>query len=107
MSDIVFLRAWYPVRPHRFYNPVTNLLESGDADAWNGMRLTGQVRAEQNIPTPKERNSAYRPVERQERHFNPLRVHLRALSLVFFLPFLLMPGVAPLVVTSPSLGALA
>ncbi|KAF7507551.1 hypothetical protein GJ744_010342 [Endocarpon pusillum] len=28
MSDIVFLRAWYPVKPHRFYNPVTNLLDS-------------------------------------------------------------------------------
>lgn len=74
MSDIVFLRAWYPVRPHRFYNPVTNLLTSGDPDAWSGMRLTGQVRAEKNIPTPKEKNSAYRPIERQERHFNPLRV---------------------------------
>jgi ribosome biogenesis protein BMS1 len=75
MSDIVFLRAWYPVRPHRFYNVVTNLLETGDeADSWTGMRLTGQVRAEKGIPTPKERNSAYRPVEREERHFNPLRV---------------------------------
>ena len=74
MSDIIFLRAWYPVRPHRFYNPVTNLLESGEADTWSGMRLTGQVRAEQGIPTPKVKNSAYRPVERQERHFNPLRV---------------------------------
>lgn len=74
MSDIVFLRAWYPVRPHRFYNPVTNLLEGGEPDSWEGMRLTGQVRASQNIPTPKEKNSAYRPIERQERHFNPLRV---------------------------------
>lgn len=74
MSDIVFLRAWYPVKPHRFYNPVTNLLEGGEADAWAGMRLTGQVRADQSIPTPKEKNSAYRPIERQERHFNPLRV---------------------------------
>ena len=75
MSDIVFLRAWYPVKPHRFYNPVTNLLEGGgEADSWSGMRLTGQVRAEKNLPTPKERNSAYRPVEREERHFNPLRV---------------------------------
>jgi ribosome biogenesis protein BMS1 len=75
MSDIVFLRAWYPVRPHRFYNPVTNLLEgSGEADSWQGMRLTGQVRAEKGVPTPKEKNSAYRPIERQERHFNPLRV---------------------------------
>ncbi|KAF2479452.1 hypothetical protein BDY17DRAFT_257160 [Neohortaea acidophila] len=74
MSDIVFLRAWYPVRPHRFYNPVTNLLESGEADSWGGMRLTGQVRAEQGIATPRVKNSAYRPVEREERHFNPLRV---------------------------------
>ncbi|GAB7359061.1 hypothetical protein MBLNU230_g5133t1 [Neophaeotheca triangularis] len=75
MSDIVFLRAWYPIRPHRFYNPVTNLLESAEEpDTWSGMRLTGQVRADQNIPTPKEKNSAYRQIERQERHFNPLRV---------------------------------
>ncbi|KAF7190164.1 Ribosome biogenesis protein bms1 [Pseudocercospora fuligena] len=74
MSDIVFLRAWYPVRPHRFYNPVTELLEGGDSEAWEGMRLTGQVRAAQNIPTRMIKNSAYRPVERQERHFNPLRV---------------------------------
>jgi ribosome biogenesis protein BMS1 len=74
MSDIIFLRAWYPVRPHRFYNPVTNFLEAGDPDSWSAMRLTGQVRAEQNIPTPKVKNSAYRNIERQDRHFNPLRV---------------------------------
>lgn len=80
MSDIVFLRAWYPVRPHRFYNPVTELLDrkkedNGAADnSWEGMRLTGVVRAAQNLPTPKDKDSAYRPIERQERHFNPLRV---------------------------------
>lgn len=81
MSDIVFLRAWYPIKPHRFYNPVTNLLdavratdETGESTAWSGMRLTGQVRHEMNLPTPALKNSAYRPVERQERHFNPLRV---------------------------------
>lgn len=82
MSDIVFLRAWYPVKPHRFYNPVTNLLENvaeetGDArddTGWKGMRLTGQVRADQNLPTPQQKNSAYRPIERPTRHFNPLRV---------------------------------
>jgi ribosome biogenesis protein BMS1 len=74
MSDIVFLRAWYPVKPHRFYNPVTNLL-NGDGDGgWQGMRLTGEVRRAENIPTPKEKNSAYRKIERQERHFNPLQI---------------------------------
>jgi ribosome biogenesis protein BMS1 len=68
MSDIVFLRAWYPVRPHRFYNPVTNLI------GWSGMRLTGEVRRDENIPTPQQKNSLYKPVERVTRHFNPLRV---------------------------------
>ncbi|GAB7354629.1 hypothetical protein MBLNU459_g5065t1 [Dothideomycetes sp. NU459] len=77
MSDIVFLRAWYPIRPHRFYNPVTNLLDApgaNDGEGWQGMRLTGQVRAANDIATPKDKNSAYRKIERQERHFNPLRV---------------------------------
>jgi ribosome biogenesis protein BMS1 len=65
MSDIVFLRAWYPVKPHRFYNPVTNLLVKEhmgeDPDAgWQGMRLTGEVRRDQNIETPKDKNSDYR-----------------------------------------------
>ena len=76
MSDIVFLRAWYSIKPHRYYNPVTNLLdldEAGDSD-WKGMRLTGEVRRDQGIPTPLEKDSAYRPIERQRRHFNPLRV---------------------------------
>ncbi|KAI9741518.1 MAG: Glycoside hydrolase 2 (Mannanase, beta-galactosidase) [Claussenomyces sp. TS43310] len=68
MSDIVFLRAWYPVRPHRFYNLVTNLI------GWDGMRLTGQVRAAENLSTPSLKNSAYKPIERPTRHFNPLRV---------------------------------
>ncbi|MCJ1478091.1 Glycoside hydrolase 2 (Mannanase, beta-galactosidase) [Lambiella insularis] len=78
MSDIIFLRAWYPVKPHRFYNPVTNLLEEATGeksdDGWKGMRLTGEVRAAENIPTPQQKNSAYRPIERPTRHFNPLRV---------------------------------
>jgi len=77
MSDIVFLRAWYPIKPHRFYNPVTNLLdqeEGSDENGWQGMRLTGEVRREKGIPTPLNKDSAYRKIERQERHFNPLRV---------------------------------
>ena len=85
MSDIVFLRAWYPVKPHRFYNPVTNLLDAppssttnGEAkdtsDGWQGMRLTGAVRASLNIPTPQQKDSRYTPIPRPTRHFNPLRV---------------------------------
>ncbi|OCT53959.1 Ribosome biogenesis protein bms1 [Cladophialophora carrionii] len=92
MSDIVFLRTWYPVKPHRFYNPVTNLLDApptsdaaaGDSDdrqrvddgssGWQAMRLTGAVRAAMGIPTPLVKDSAYRKIERPTRHFNPLRV---------------------------------
>ncbi|GLA31721.1 glycoside hydrolase 2 (Mannanase, beta-galactosidase) [Aspergillus niger] len=78
MSDIVFLRAWYPIKPHRFYNPVTNLLdldeESVGDNGWKAMRLTGEVRREKGIPTPMNKDSAYRAIERPERHFNPLRV---------------------------------
>lgn len=74
MSDIVFLRAWYSIKPHRYYNPVTNLLDEADDAGWQGMRLTGEVRRDQGIATPLEKDSAYRPIERQTRHFNPLRV---------------------------------
>jgi len=68
MSDIVFLRAWIPVKPKEFYNPATNLI------GWTPARLTGQVRADQQLPTPSNKNSLYKPVERVARHFNPLRV---------------------------------
>ena len=80
MSDIVFLRAWYPIKPRRFYNTVTNLLapataeQEGESTSWTGMRLTGQVRYENGIATPSEKNSAYRPITRETRVFNPLRV---------------------------------
>ncbi|KAK4454372.1 ribosome biogenesis protein bms1 [Podospora aff. communis PSN243] len=68
LSDIVFLRAWYPIKPHRFYNPVTNLI------GWQNMRLTGEIRRAENIDTPQDRNSQYRKIERPTRRFNPLRV---------------------------------
>lgn len=68
LSDIVFLRAWYPVRPHRFYNPAANLV------GWQPMRLTGEVRRDQGTAAPQLKNSQYRAVERVTRHFNPLRV---------------------------------
>ncbi|MBE3109999.1 MAG: hypothetical protein IMZ46_05705, partial [Acidobacteria bacterium] len=68
MSDIVFLRAWYPIKPHRFYNLATNLV------GWQPMRLTGAIRAAEKIATPKERNSQYRKIERVDRHFNAVRV---------------------------------
>ncbi|KAK5943813.1 Glycoside hydrolase 2 (Mannanase, beta-galactosidase) [Knufia obscura] len=84
MSDIVFLRAWFPVKPHRFYNPVTNLLDASitsaeltngtNSSAWQPMRLTGQVRAALGESTPQLKDSRYTKIERPTRHFNPLRV---------------------------------
>ncbi|KAK4158098.1 ribosome biogenesis protein bms1 [Chaetomidium leptoderma] len=68
LSDIVFLRAWYPIKPHRFYNPAANLI------GWQSMRLTGEIRRDESIATPQLKNSQYRKIERQTRHFNQLRV---------------------------------
>ncbi|PHH82888.1 hypothetical protein CDD82_4423 [Ophiocordyceps australis] len=68
LSDIVLLRAWYPIKPHRFYNPAANLV------GWQPMRLTGQVRRDEGCRAPQLKNSQYRPVQRETRHFNPLRV---------------------------------
>ncbi|KAH8705189.1 putative ribosome biogenesis protein [Talaromyces proteolyticus] len=78
MSDIVFLRAWYPIKPHQFYNPVTNLLDLDESASgetgWQGMRLTGEVRKAEGIATPLDKNSQYRTIDRPTRNFNPLRV---------------------------------
>jgi ribosome biogenesis protein BMS1 len=71
--DIVFLRAWYPIRPRKFYNPVTSLLEE-DKTSWQGMRITGKVRAELGVSAPSKPDSTYRKIERVTRRFNPLKV---------------------------------
>ncbi|KAI8825021.1 uncharacterized protein EV422DRAFT_553782 [Fimicolochytrium jonesii] len=72
MSDIVFLRAWYPVKPKRFYNPVTSLLLS--SKKWQGLRTTGQLRRENNMSAPVSQDSQYKPVVRQARRFNTLKI---------------------------------
>lgn len=82
MSDIVFLRAWYPVKPPKFYNPVVSLLEQDKQ--WQGMRTVGQMRFERNLRAPHQRDSVYRPIERKQRHFNPLSLPK---TLVSNLPF--------------------
>lgn len=73
MSDTVILRSWYPVRIKRFYNPVTSLLLKQKSE-WKGVRLTGKIRADMNVETPSNPDSAYSKVERVERHFNGLKV---------------------------------
>ena len=87
ISDIVFLRAWYPIKPRKYYNPVTSLLQTDKT--WQGMRLTGLVRHEQGIKTPLVPDSQYRPVIRQDRKFNPLQIPK---SLQAALPFASKPA---------------
>lgn len=71
MSDIVFLRTWYPVKPRTFYSPVTSLLQK---EPWQGMRLNSELRNEAQKAIPVQTDSLYQPIERQERRFNPLKV---------------------------------
>lgn len=82
MSDIVFLRAWYSLHPRRYYNAVTSLLSPVDVDsptgdrAWVGMRLTGKVRYDEKIKTPRPVNSIYKPIvdRPEQRKFNKLKI---------------------------------
>ncbi|CAO3647384.1 unnamed protein product [Cunninghamella echinulata] len=89
MSDIVFLRAWYPVKPRKFYNPVTSLLLSSKSE-WKGMRLTGEVRRELGAHAPQNIDSIYKPIERKTRRFNTLKIPK---SLQAGLPFASKPKI--------------
>jgi ribosome biogenesis protein BMS1 len=77
MSDIVFLRAWYPVKAKQYCNPVTNLLLVRDNRfAWTGVRLMKQLRKEQNLPLIQKSDSLYRSIDERpaERKFNTLKI---------------------------------
>jgi len=87
MSDIVFLRTWYPVKPVKFYNPVTSLLISS-SNQWAGMKTVFQLRTEKNLPVPFKSDSYYKPIERPTRRFNPMRI---SKSLQKALPYVSKP----------------
>ncbi|KAG8552553.1 hypothetical protein GDO81_004578 [Engystomops pustulosus] len=75
MSDIVFLRTWYPVTVPAFYNPVTSLLKPvGQKDSWTGMKTVGQLRHELGIKLKQPKDSLYKPIVRKEKRFNQLRI---------------------------------
>ncbi|XP_012579368.1 PREDICTED: ribosome biogenesis protein BMS1 homolog [Condylura cristata] len=75
MSDIVFMRTWYPVSIPAFYNPVTSLLKAvGEKDTWSGMRTTGQLRLAHGIKLKPNKDSLYKPIVRQKKHFNTLHI---------------------------------
>uniref|UniRef100_A0A452GVC1 Bms1-type G domain-containing protein n=1 Tax=Gopherus agassizii TaxID=38772 RepID=A0A452GVC1_9SAUR len=75
MSDIVFMRTWYPVSIPAFYNPVTSLLKpAGEKDTWTGMKTTGQLRHELGIRLKQKKDSLYKPIVREKKHFNKLHI---------------------------------
>jgi len=74
LSDIVFVRTWYPVSIPTFYNPVTSLLKAaGEKDSWSGMKTTGQLRHERGIKLKQNKDSLY-------------KVHLICHIFIFFKP---------------------
>lgn len=73
MSDIVFCRAWVPVEPKRLYNPVTSLL-AGAQEELVAMRTVAQMRFDQGTTVGVNKDSLYKPITRNPRRFNPLRV---------------------------------
>ncbi|GMI00985.1 hypothetical protein TrLO_g5990 [Triparma laevis f. longispina] len=68
LSDIVFIRTWMPVNVKEYYNPVT------DGGSWQGMKTKGQLMLENNKPIEVNADSIYKPIERQARKFNPLKI---------------------------------
>ncbi|XP_054432829.1 ribosome biogenesis protein BMS1 homolog [Pteronotus mesoamericanus] len=75
MSDIVFMRTWYPVSIPAFYNPVTSLLKPvGEKDTWSGMRTTGQLRLAHHVRLKSNKDSLYKLIVRQKKHFNSLHI---------------------------------
>ena len=78
MSDIVFCRAWVPVEPKKLYNPIASLLApAGDEESLAVMKTVAELRREKNVPIPVNSDSVYKPIERQTRRFNPLRIPQR------------------------------
>lgn len=73
MSDIAFVRTWTPVEVPHLYNPVSSLLER-DKGTWQGMRTVSQIRHESGIKPPAKKDSFYKPIKREARHFNPLHI---------------------------------
>lgn len=75
MSDIVFLRTWYPVSVNKYYNPVTDLLRER-GNEWKGMKTVYQLRKERGLQAEQNPNSEYKTIERKK--FIAKTVHIPA-----------------------------
>lgn len=74
MGDIIVCRMWVPVEMKRFYNPVLSMLEEEGPTAWQGMRPIAQIRREEKIAIPVNKDSLYKPIVRQQREFRKMVV---------------------------------
>nr|XP_022318488.1 ribosome biogenesis protein BMS1 homolog [Crassostrea virginica] len=75
LSDIVFMRTWYPVEVPQFYATVTSLLlPPAEKAAWTGMKTLGQLKRERGITAPMKEDSQYKPVERKKRYEPTLKI---------------------------------
>jgi ribosome biogenesis protein BMS1 len=69
LSDLVVCKCWIGVRPREFYHPVV------DVNEWRPARLIGELRAENGVAVPHNKDSVYgKQVERANRKFNPLKI---------------------------------
>lgn len=66
MSDIVFLRAWTTVEVPQFFNPLTTALQPRDK-IWKGMKTIGELRREQNIAIPVNKDSLYKVTKKSHK----------------------------------------
>ena len=74
ISDIVICRLWVPVEIKKFYNPVLTFLTTDNPEAWQGMRTISQIRKEEKIPIPVQKDSLYAPINRVDRKFKKLNI---------------------------------
>lgn len=90
MSDLVICRLWVPIELKKFYNPVCSLLMSSGKSSsssqgddargglqpggWTGMRNVAQIRKDEKIAIPLNKDSLYKPVVRVKREFAKLVV---------------------------------
>lgn len=59
------------------------------SEDWDGgMKTVAELRRERNLPIPNNKDSVYRPIHREERRFNPLKIPT---SLQAKLPFASKP----------------
>lgn len=61
MSDIVFMRGWADVEVPRFFNPLTTALQPRDK-TWQGMKTVAQLRRENNLSIPVNKDSLYKVI---------------------------------------------